>query len=197
MAPLSALSMVLNALNHDPGTAWKGPWRWNSEEMMLCGVGACGHTKEHTAQGFSVSDFTALARCKGVRAQAGLVLGKDDVMQFRQRLIAVCSDPESTQHIIVRGSEGSFCPVGGYNAERDMVLLLDVARHIRPPRWVSMDHVWRDMMSTGSEAGYVVLSTWNTEELKANHVQLCPAIVKSWSEHGPKSVCRFFVIVRA
>ncbi len=33
---LGTLVMVLNALAIDPGRAWKGPWRWYSEEHLDC-----------------------------------------------------------------------------------------------------------------------------------------------------------------
>lgn len=33
--------------------------------------------------------------------------------------------------------DGHFSPIAGYNAKRDMILLLDIARFKYPPHWVS------------------------------------------------------------
>jgi len=181
MEPLSALSVVLNALSHDPGTTWKGPWRWNSEELMLCGAGPCGHTPELLSRGMTLAEFTALARCKGVRAQRHEAAG--GVELFRKHLAEVCGDAEASRHLVVSRGGGKFTPVGGYSSARDMVLVLDVARHERPARWVSVERLWEGMQPEG---GYVVLSTWSSAD-DGSTAALCPSVLRSWSEHGPVS----------
>jgi len=35
---LGTLVMCLNAMNVDPGRAWKGVWRWYAEDMLDCCV---------------------------------------------------------------------------------------------------------------------------------------------------------------
>ena len=40
---------------------------------------------------------------------------------------------------------GHFSPIGGYNAERDMALILDVARFKYPPHWVPLQLLWEAM----------------------------------------------------
>lgn len=182
MAPLSALAVVLNALNHDPGTIWKGPWRWNSEELMLCGSGACGHTPDLLKRGMSLAEFTALARCKGVRAQRNEAVRRGGPELFRKHLVEVCGDESSSRQMIVGIGGGEFFPIGGYAAKRDMMLVLDVARHERPARWVSVESMWTKMVSDGKSAGHVVLSAWSSAE-GPDVGQLCPAVVCSWSEH--------------
>lgn len=53
---------------------------------------------------------------------------------------------------------GHFSPIGGYHAERDMVLILDVARFKYPPHWVPLSLLWEAMESidesTGRHRGY-------------------------------------------
>jgi len=36
---------------------------------------------------------------------------------------------------------GHFSPIGGYHMERDLVLVLDVARFKYPPHWVSAERL--------------------------------------------------------
>ncbi|KAG6412521.1 hypothetical protein SASPL_125200 [Salvia splendens] len=43
---------------------------------------------------------------------------------------------------------GHFSPIGGYHAEMDMVLILDVARFKYPPHWVPLTLLWEAMDST-------------------------------------------------
>lgn len=54
---------------------------------------------------------------------------------------------------------GHFSPIGGYHAERDMALILDVARFKYPPHWVPLSLLWEAMdtvdEATGLQRGYV------------------------------------------
>merc|ERR1719436_1085253 len=59
---LSTLTMVLNALNVDPGKTWKGPWRWFHEGMLDC----CEPLEEIKERGIAWSKFVCLARCNGL-----------------------------------------------------------------------------------------------------------------------------------
>ena len=61
---LGTLTMVLNALNIDPGRIWKGPWRWYSESMLDC----CISLSIVQQQGISLDTFACLARCNGAAA---------------------------------------------------------------------------------------------------------------------------------
>ncbi len=65
---LTSLAMVLNALNHDPGKVWKGPWRWVSEEGLQCESEAiCGHSLDRVRkEGMTFTQFESLAVCHGV-----------------------------------------------------------------------------------------------------------------------------------
>ena len=51
-----------------------------------------------------------------------------------------------------------FSPIGGYSAERDMALILDVGRFKYPPHWVPLKLLWEAMdtidQSTGKRRGY-------------------------------------------
>ncbi|KAL0461087.1 UNVERIFIED_CONTAM: Glutathione gamma-glutamylcysteinyltransferase 1 [Sesamum latifolium] len=131
---LASLSMVLNALAIDPGRKWKGPWRWFDENMLDC--------------------------CEP--------LEKSTIDDFRKYVIA-CSQSDDC-HVIAsyhRGAfkqtgTGHFSPIGGYHAERDMALILDVARFKYPPHWVPLGLLWEAMdtvdESTGLRRGFMLVS---------------------------------------
>lgn len=67
-----------------------------------------------------------------------------DLDRFRELVFESCSSDQ--QHMIVSYSrkafsqtgDGHFSPVGGYHAERDLVLILDTARFKYPPHWVPL-----------------------------------------------------------
>jgi glutathione gamma-glutamylcysteinyltransferase len=56
---------------------------------------------------------------------------------------------------------GHYSPIRGYHAERDLALLLDVARFKYPPHWISVERLWRAMQAadpaTGRARGWLVL----------------------------------------
>lgn len=179
---LSSLAMVLNALNFDPKKVWKGPWRWVSEETLQCETEICGHSLEKVRRdGMDFDEFESLARCHGIRIRAhkhDLKNHSDacnrDILQFRSHVMAVCSSDKSESFIVVNFSrtvlgqtgDGHFSPIGGYHKEKDLVLIMDVARFKYPPFWVPLEHLWASMAAedktTRNPRGYFILSTWES-----------------------------------
>ena len=57
---------------------------------------------------------------------------------------------------------GHYSPLGGYHAETDSVLIMDVARFKYPPHWVSLRSLWRAMRPPDPETqlprGYVEIA---------------------------------------
>ncbi|CAG8814119.1 22311_t:CDS:1, partial [Cetraspora pellucida] len=56
---LSSLSIVLNALQIKGAPVWKGPWRWWSDELLIC----CTPIEEVKKNGITFSQFACLAKC--------------------------------------------------------------------------------------------------------------------------------------
>ena len=196
---VSSLAMVLNAINHDPKRTWKGPWRWNSEEVLQCS-GACGHSLDKLRRtGVTFSELVALTRCQGVRASplsAGI--SDADLEGFRRDVRAICEDSGSSSQMIVNysrstlkqeGIESNFSPIGGYHSKRDLVLVLDVAR---TPFWVPLPQLWSAMATldalSGHTRGYATISSWVTAPV-AGDAPLCPFMIRSWSEHARAHQC--------
>lgn len=160
---LGTLVMVLNALAIDPGRAWKGPWRWYSEEHLDC----CRSLDEVARTGITLTQLACLARCNGARADATFA-DAASIEAFRAAVRDATSSP-GERHVVVaydRGAlgqtgTGHFSPIGGLHPERDLVLLLDVARFKYPPHWVSLGALHGAMRSvdpaSGRSRGYATI----------------------------------------
>lgn len=161
---ISSLVMVLNALEVDPKRLWKGVWRWFSEDIADC----CDQLSSIQAEGVSLDGLARLAHCNGVTVEVTHA-EQTSLAQFRALVQAVCSGG-SKQALIASYSrqalgqtgEGHFSPIGGYHAEKDLVLLMDVARFKYPPHWVPLSLLWSAMGSldtaTGKTRGYAKVS---------------------------------------
>ncbi|KAF4140087.1 Phytochelatin synthase [Phytophthora infestans] len=144
---LSTLSMCLNALQIDPGRLWKGPWRWFSEELFDC----CTSLSVAKERGISMSEFICLARCNGVLTEDYRATSDFTLEQFREIVKRSCATSSEivvlnySRKVLMQTGDGHFSPIGGYHAERDMVLLMDVARFKYPPHWVKLSRVFKAM----------------------------------------------------
>jgi len=162
---LGTLVMVLNALAIDPGKAWKGVWRWYSEEMLDC----CKSLSQIKKEGIIIKEFRCLALCNGAEVVEKNPVD-NTVAEFRRDLLRVCSDPTCKQVAVVNYSrkgmlqtgDGHYSPIGGYNKKRDLVLILDVARFKYPPHWAPLEVVYKSMKHLDPDSmkcrGWLLLS---------------------------------------
>lgn len=189
---VSTLAMVLNALSFDPKKVWKGSWRWVSEEMLQCASPrVCGHSMEKIkTDGLSFVQFESLARCHGVKISSHRVVAEpedheeeedpetaipcpESIDRFRILVEKISTDDQAGTFIVVNFSrkvlnqtgDGHFSPIGGYHREKDLVLIMDVARFKYPPYWVPLTQLWAAMaepdLVSGEPRGYFVISGWN------------------------------------
>ncbi len=189
---VSTLAMVLNALSFDPKKVWKGSWRWVSEEMLQCASPrVCGHSMEKIkTDGLSFMQFESLARCHGVKISSHRVVAEpedheeeedpetaipcpESIDRFRILVEKISTDDQAGTFIVVNFSrkvlnqtgDGHFSPIGGYHREKDLVLIMDVARFKYPPYWVPLTQLWEAMaepdLVSGEPRGYFVISGWN------------------------------------
>jgi len=158
---LGSLVVALNALGIDPGRLWKGPWRWFSEELLDC----CVPLDEVRKRGVDLGQLGCLARCNGAEVQLSHA-DTADVESFR----AALRDAASSASVLIAAYDraaldqtgsGHFSPIGGYHAERDLALILDVARFKYPPHWVSAERLFAAMRpvdpTTGRARGWLSL----------------------------------------
>jgi hypothetical protein len=160
---LGTLVMVLNSLSIDPNRLWKGPWRWFGEEMLDC----CKDLEEIKKNGLTLSEFACLARCNG--ATCNMIRSSDSTEEEFRNVIKDISK-RSDQHVVVsylrsalgQTGAGHFSPIGGYNEEQDLVLIMDVARFKYPPHWIPLPQLFQAMIpidpDTNKSRGYLIMS---------------------------------------
>ncbi|MEW5316215.1 MAG: hypothetical protein WDW38_007597 [Sanguina aurantia] len=177
---LSSLAMTLNALSIDPRRPWKGVWRWFHEELLDC----CKPLVEVQKDGVTLSQAACLARCNGARVELHRH-GTFTLDQFRQQLRSACESGE--EHVVVSYSraaflqtgDGHFSPVGGFHEDKDLALILDVARFKYPPHWVSVAQLYEAMSAidkdTGLPRGFMRLSQRTTVESVAFSLDISSA----------------------
>jgi len=160
---LGSLVVVLNALSIDPGRIWKGVWRWYGEEFLDC----CLPLSVIKENGITFDEFVCIARCNSAVVKPNRY-NQSSLENFRQAVEQVTAAPGNI-HIVVSYSrkvlgqtgDGHFSPIGGYHRQRDLVLLLDVARFKYPPHWVSLPLLWKAFEPvdpvTNKCRGYILL----------------------------------------
>lgn len=158
---LGSLVVALNAMAIDPGRLWKGPWRWFDEELLDC----CVPLAQVRARGLDLDELTCLARCNGAAVELQRA-DTSDLVSFRASL-AAASRGETVvvasydRQAMGQTGSGHFSPIGGYHGQRDLALILDVARFKYPPHWVSAERLWGAMLpldpATGRSRGWMVL----------------------------------------
>lgn len=165
---LGSLVTTLNALDIDPGRPWKGPWRHFSEELLIC----CKALEDAAVDGLTLVEVGCLARCNGADVR-GVVAEPDSLPAFRADLLA--SVTQGTGPFVIvnytraglgQTGTGHFSPIGVVHRERDLALILDVARFKYPPHWVPIERLWQAMTdvdpSTGQPRGWLVLDRGGT-----------------------------------
>lgn len=173
---LSTLTMVLNALNVDPGKTWKGPWRWFHENMLDC----CEPIEAVREKGITWPKFVCLARCNGLFVEEFRCFDDSNLEAFRMAVLKVAkqdadsheTEGDSVQVVVISYSrkvlgqtgDGHYSPIGGYHRDSDgneHVLILDVARFKYPPHWVPLQTVYEAMTredpDTGKARGFMLL----------------------------------------
>ena len=70
---------------------------------------------------------------------------------------------------------GHFSPIGAYNREKDMVLILDTARFKLPPHWVPLERLYEAMLAnddaTNKPRGF--LSIRSSDKLRESCCSAC------------------------
>ena len=154
---LTTLAMVLNTLQIDPKYFnWKGIWRWYDEEVLIntCCVLNRSFIKEH---GITLEEFCILGHCNG----ADIILKRpsyneetfNNIESFRKDIKEAVQSTSTfivtsfNRKILSQTGTGHFSPIAAYDEERDLVLVLDVARFKYTPYWVSVDTLYQAMLS--------------------------------------------------
>jgi glutathione gamma-glutamylcysteinyltransferase len=153
---LGTLVTVLNALDIDPGRVWKGPWRYFGEELLVC----CKALEVAAAEGLSLDEVACLAACNGAEVTAHRVDGPAAAEDFRVALAASVRAPTGpflvanySRKPLGQTGDGHFSPLAAWHPERDLVLVLDVARFKYPPHWVPVARLIEAMSAVDPACG--------------------------------------------
>ena len=96
--------------------------------------------------------------------------------EFRNLVEKISSNDQAETFIVTNFSrkilgqtgDGHFSPIGGYHKEKQLVLIMDVARFKYPPYWVPITQLWAAMAepdkATNEPRGYFVVAGWNEKE---------------------------------
>jgi hypothetical protein len=185
---LGSLTMALNALFVDPGRVWQGVWRWFDESMLDC----CDPLEVVKLQGITVAKLSCLARCNGAKVSVkyGDAITLEEFREDVKRVCsqsphhfkdshcakkqgseqgeedhehkAVVMIASYSRRILKQSGSGHFSPIGGFHTEKDMVLIMDVARFKYPPHWVPLKVLFDAFQPIDPDAGkcrgYMLLS---------------------------------------
>ena len=180
---LATLVVALNALAIDPGRLWKGPWRWYSEELLDC----CAPLDRVKNEGITFDQFACLARCNGATVEAVRAEGST-VDAFRDAVARASSTEGSvvaigyTRRVLGQTGDGHFSTIAGFHRDRDLALVLDVARFKYPPHWAPISLLFEAMLpldpTTARSRGWMTLRRGKHPPLA---YRLSPH-ASSWSE---------------
>ena len=90
-----------------------------------------------------------LSQCLPIHVQN--IGAPDDLNTLRSLLIDALADNNADSHVLVNFERtdlvdevggGHFSPIVAYDAEEDLVLMLDVARYKYPPLWFKLEDLW-------------------------------------------------------
>ena len=135
---MAALVTILNALGVDPQRAWKGPWRFYSEELLDC----CISLEAVKEKGLDFAHLICLAKCNGLLVESFRTSASSED-EFRQQLL---SSMKSNDTFIARFTCLSsncivYCALSKLIIQNQPRLLATVARRwVKPgmditPRW--------------------------------------------------------------
>lgn len=180
---VTTLLMILNAMNVDPNSRWKGGWRFYGDEDVLL-QGCCLNTERIRRVGITMEQFMILGTCHGLQITMKRPLVdsnrngnnqsstpyyslEDFRSDIRHTLDSRASDEDSmlvvsfSRSALQQTGDGHFSPIAAYHEESDQVLILDVARFKYSPYWVSVDELYGAMEpvdeATQSPRGWYVM----------------------------------------
>ncbi len=192
--------MALNALLVDPHRVWKGVWRWFDESMLDC----CDPLDVIQLKGITLAKLGCLARCNGANVE--MYYGDEITLEkFREHVKFICQDVPSNEYKVMLTSysrkalsqtgDGHFSPIGGYHAQKDLVLILDVARFKYPPHWVPLALFYEALKlidsDCGKPRGYLLLSSSDELQQRVGCTECgVPASVDSAHSHKDGLLCQ-------
>ena len=125
-------------------------------------------------EGIAFREFTCLARSCGLDVQMFQLTGQVTQQYFRELVRSVTASDDRvivmnySREALKQNGGGHFSPIGGYHPQRDLILVMDVARYKYPPHWVSLSALWEAMNTSDSGTGKILSAVYHMQELRAH-----------------------------
>ena len=173
----ASMAMMLNTLKIDPGNNWKGIWRWYDDYNIK-------HINtQQIKEGLTLQEFNQLAKFNSARSMAFSPLqGPGEHHELNQSSLSLfrscvqaCSLQNNTlltvnfnRKTLGQTGSGHYSPVAAFNANRDMALVLDVAKFKYDSYWCSMSTLYEAFLPLDSASnqsrGFIMNSRRPIEE---------------------------------
>lgn len=151
---------VINALVHPQP-------RLNQDSLFTPKASAVKGALAISFSGLTLDQLAHLIEAHGLQAKTTHA-GQSTLEQFREIAQATLAEPRIflvvnyDRKAIGQAGSGHISPVAAYNAEKDSLLVLDVAAYKYPYTWVPLSKLWSAMNTTdsasGQTRGYVLVS---------------------------------------
>jgi len=175
---LASISVVLNSLGVDPNRLWKGPWRWYHSDMLDC----CKPLEQVQKDGINLKELFCVSLCNNLTGVLQYASESDENI-FRSEVKKVMKSNHLrlvvsyTRQVIGQTGTGHFSPIGGYHEEKDLVLIMDVARFKYSPHWIPLSLLFSAMQeidkSSGASRGWLTLQRKKSECRSLTCLNLC------------------------
>ncbi|CAJ0957303.1 unnamed protein product, partial [Mesorhabditis belari] len=161
---VSALAMVLNALEIDPCIVWKHYWRYFDETIVKTGKSI----EEIKKDGINLLELSEIANENRAHSKARICEENEESLSIFRREIQESARSEDTamivsywRNVVGQMGDGHFCPIGAYHEATDSVLLMEVSRYKYGPHWVKIIDLHRAMCvfdeSMNRNRGYLLI----------------------------------------
>mmetsp|Transcript_4272 Transcript_4272/g.6501 ORF Transcript_4272/g.6501 Transcript_4272/m.6501 type:complete len:158 (+) Transcript_4272:367-840(+) len=152
--------------------------------MLNC----CVSLEEIKSEGISLQKLAELARCNGA---ACTIKNSEDfsLVNFRRIVRHIMQGEHGKAYLVANYDRktigqtggGHFSPIGSYNNDKDMVLVMDTARFKYPPHWVPLSLIYEAMRTavdaSGQRRGFLV---FYRQERKGLVFTVCRPALKEW-----------------
>src|SRR2546423_10009577 len=151
---LATLCLILNAAAVDPQRQWKGSWRWYDQDMLDC----CRSLESVKKFGITLDEFACLAQCNTLHAE---IVRESTLEEFRHDVKQSTSSPGTkflavsySRKALEQTGDGHFSPIAAYSGEeRDLILVLDVARFKYGSYWIPLEAMWGALNTVDGASG--------------------------------------------
>lgn len=117
-------------------------------------------------QGITLDQFICLAVCNTLDVRQFRADGSTSEQRFRQLVMEKTRRANDvivvsySRQTLEQTGDGHFSPIGGYHPDRDLVLIMDVARFKYPPHWVKLSLLFEAMQQVDKETSKLALAPW-------------------------------------